>query len=156
MSSVDQADGALRAAKKSSKPVWVAFSVDDFNGLKLRSGESISKIKTVLKQHKPDAVLINCSRPEAVSDAVHAISQFGFRFGAYANGFTKINKDFLKEAPTVAALERRKDLSPKEYLKFILQWINLGATIVGGCCEVGPDHIKVIAEELTSLGHKIV
>ena len=156
MSSIDQADGALRAAIKCEKPVWIAFSVDDFDGSKLRSGESLSKTESIVREHKPDAVLINCSRPEAVTDAVKVIAKFGFRFGAYANGFTKINEDFLKESPTVDALERRKDLSPQEYLKFVLQWINSGATIVGGCCEVGPEHIKVIAEELTNLGHKIV
>ena len=32
MCSVDQAEGALRAATKSSKPVWISFSVDDFDG----------------------------------------------------------------------------------------------------------------------------
>ena len=155
MSSVDQADGALRAAKQCSKPVWIAFSVDDFDGSKLRSGESILETKSVLEQHNPDAVLINCSRPEAVTLAVRIISQLGFKFGAYANGFTKITDEFLEDAPTVSSLERRKDLSPKEYLKFVYEWINLGATIVGGCCEVGPEHIKLIADDLTKSGYQI-
>ncbi|MAI97769.1 MAG: homocysteine S-methyltransferase, partial [Rhodobacteraceae bacterium] len=35
------------------------------------------------------------------------------------------------------------------------EWINLGATIVGGCCEVGPEHIKLIAEDLTKSGYQI-
>ena len=133
----------------------IAFSVDDFDGSKLRSGESILETKSVLEQHNPDAVLINCSRPEAVTLAVSIISHFGFKFGAYANGFTKITEEFLEDAPTVSSLKRRKDLSPKEYLKFVYEWINLGATIVGGCCEVGPEHIKLIAEDLTKSGYQI-
>ena len=130
-------------------------TVDDFDGSKLRSGESILETKSVLEQHNPDAVLINCSRPEAVTLAVRIISQLGFKFGAYANGFTKITDEFLEDAPTVSSLKRRKDLSPKEYLKFVYEWINLGATIVGGCCEVGPEHIKLIAEDLTKSGYQI-
>ncbi len=35
-------------------------------------------------------------------------------------------------------------------------WVNLGATIVGGCCEVGPDHIKLIAQKLNKSGYNIV
>ena len=156
MSSIDQADGALRAVKKCDKPFWIAFSVDDFDGSKLRSGENLSDIKIILNQHNPDAVLINCSRPEAVSKAVRVISKFGFKFGAYANGFTKINSQFLKDSPTVDALERRIDLLPRDYARFVLDWVKLGATIVGGCCEVGPEHIKEIANKLTSAGYEIV
>ena len=80
--------------------------------------------KSVLEQHNPNAVLINCSRPEAVTLAVRIISQLGFKYGAYANGFTKITDEFLEEAPTVSSLKRRKDLSPKENLKFVYEWIN--------------------------------
>ncbi|MDA9612158.1 homocysteine S-methyltransferase family protein, partial [OM182 bacterium] len=32
MSSIEQAEGAMRAAKKASLPVWLSFSVDDFDG----------------------------------------------------------------------------------------------------------------------------
>ena len=156
MCSIDQADGALRAAKECSKPTWIAFSVDDFDGSKLRSGENLSEISTILDQYQPDAILINCSRPEAVSQALKIISNFGFKFGAYANGFTKINSEFLKDAPTVDALEQRKDLSPRDYMHFVCDWIDSGATIVGGCCEVGPEHIKLIGEELVKSGHQIV
>lgn len=156
MSSIDQADGALRAAKKSHLPVWVSFSVDDFDGSKLRSGEALSDIIPVLKTHAPDAVLINCSRPEAVSDGLKIVSQMGFPFGAYANGFTHISDGFLETRPTVDALSARQDLSPDEYARFAMEWIAQGATIVGGCCEVGPAHIKELAEQIKQAGHIII
>jgi S-methylmethionine-dependent homocysteine/selenocysteine methylase len=31
-----------------------------------------------------------------------------------------------------------------------------GATIVGGCCEVGPAHIAELAKVLQAAGHQIV
>ena len=37
-----------------------------------------------------------------------------------------------------------------------LGWVDQGATIVGGCCEIGPDHIREIARRLTEAGHEIV
>ena len=156
MSSIDQAEGALRATKTVDKPVWIGFSVEDFDGTKLRSGENLVDIKSILEKHKPDALLINCTRPEVVVDAVRIIGQFGYPFGAYANGFTKISDGFLKDAPTVDALEQRKDLPPSTYAEFAMSWIREGATIVGGCCEVGPDHIKELANRLHALGYEIV
>ena len=156
MCSIDQAEGALLAANKIKKPTWIAFSVDDFDGSKLRSGEKVEKIDLILKKFNPEAILINCSRPEVVATALEIISSFKIKFGAYANGFTKITSGFLKEAPTVDALEERKDLNPESYSQFVMDWVNLGATIVGGCCEVGPDHIKLIAQKLNQSGFKIV
>ena len=67
MSSIDQAEGALRAAIKTDVPVWLSLTVDDFDGTKLRSGESLSKTRRLVETYKPEAVLINCSRPEAQS-----------------------------------------------------------------------------------------
>ena len=156
MSSVDQADGALRAAMKSGLPVWLAVSVEDFDGSKLRSGENLADLAPVLNRHDTDAILINCSRPEAVSTAVDIVAQFGRPFGAYANGFTKISQGFLQEAPTVDALQERSDLSPAAYADFAMGWIDQGATIVGGCCEVGPNHIAELAARITAAGHQIV
>lgn len=156
MCSVDQADGAMRAAKKSDRPIWLALSVDDFDGTKLRSGENLKDVRPMLDRHQPDAILINCSRPEAVSKGVEIISKFGFKFGAYANGFARISNGFLQDSPTVDVLEQRQDMSPNHYAEFAMDWVALGATIVGGCCEVGPDHIKELAQRLISEGHTIL
>ena len=156
MCSVDQADGAMRAAKKSDRPIWLALSVDDFDGTKLRSGENLKDVRPMLDRHQPDAILINCSRPEAVSKGVEIISKFGFKFGAYANGFARISNGFLQDSPTVDVLEQRQDMSPNHYAEFAMDWVALGATIVGGCCEVGPDHIKELAQRLIFEGHTIL
>jgi S-methylmethionine-dependent homocysteine/selenocysteine methylase len=101
-------------------------------------------------------VLINCSRPEAVAAALEIIKGFGKPFGAYANGFTRISEGFLKDAPTVDALEQRTDLGPEAYADFAMGWVGQGATIVGGCCEVGPAHIAELARRLKEAGHEIV
>ena len=156
MSSVDQAEGALRAAVKSDKPVWLAVTVDDDDGSKLRSGEPVGDLAGIVAKYNPDAVLVNCSRPEAVAAALQIIKGFGKPFGAYANGFTRISAGFLKDAPTVDALEQRTDLGPEAYADFAMNWVGMGATIVGGCCEVGPEHISELARRLKTDGHQVV
>lgn len=155
MSSLRQAEGALRAMQGSTKPNWVALTVDDFDGTELRSGESLRDMQSLVDLYQPDAVLINCSRPEAVATALEIIREFGKPFGAYANGFTMITKEFLVNSPTIDALHERDDLEPDAYADFAMGWVAQGATIIGGCCEIGPDHIAEIARRLEEGGHSI-
>ncbi len=148
MSSVDQARGALMAMSQFDKQVWVALSVDDSDGSKLRSGEPVVEALPLLKEYGADAVLINCSVPEAVSVAIPLIVKSGIPVGAYANGFTGIHANFNKIGATVDLLKARTDLDPDAYATFAKQWAADGATIIGGCCEVGPAHIELLAERL--------
>lgn len=155
MASLRQAEGALRAMQGSGKQNWLALTVDDFDGTKLRSGEPLADMQSIVDQYQPDAILINCSRPEVVAAALEIIKKFGMPFGAYANGFKKITKEFLEDSPTIDALHERDDLGPESYGDFAMTWVGQGATIIGGCCEIGPDHIAHIARRLKEGGHSI-
>lgn len=148
MSSVDQALGGLMGAGVTGKPVWLALSVMDDDGTKLRSGEALTDILPLLAQYTPAAVFINCSKPEAVSIAVPILAQQSIPVGAYANGFTGITESFDKIGATVDVLSARKDLGPDEYATFGEDWAAKGATIIGGCCEVGPAHISELTRRL--------
>lgn len=156
MSSVDQARGALMAARGAGLPVWLGVTVMDEDGTRLRSGEALGDLAPLLAEFAPEAVLINCTRPESVAAGLEIVKALGRPFGAYANGFTRISEDFLTDAPTVDALEQRSDLSPAAYADFAMGWVAQGASIVGGCCEVGPAHIAELASRLRAAGHAIV
>nr|WP_321249542.1 homocysteine S-methyltransferase family protein [uncultured Ruegeria sp.] len=156
VSSVQEAEGALRGTVDGGRPVWLALTVDDTDGTRLRSGEHLSEITPLIDRFAPEAVLVNCSPPEAMPAALQIIANMGRPFGAYANGFTEISEGFLKDAPTVDALEQRSDLGSQVYAEHAMRWVEQGATIVGGCCEVGPDHIEALAEQLRAAGHRIV
>ncbi|GGH27774.1 homocysteine S-methyltransferase [Cribrihabitans marinus] len=156
VSSLLEAEGTLSGTRGCGKPVWLALSVMDEDGTRLRSGEPLADIAQLLQDFRPDALLINCCRPEAVPAAVEILAGFGKPFGAYANGFTRISEGFLTDAPTVDALERRTDLDPGTYADHAMGWVAQGATIVGGCCEIGPAHIRELATRLQTAGHHIV
>lgn len=154
VASVDHAKSVLAGAKQSGKPVWMAFTVDDEDGTKLRSGEPLADAIAVCGA--ADALLANCSSPEAIDAAMPILAQSDKPFGGYANAFTMITKAFLQTEPTVDALQERRDMGPEAYAVHVMNWVALGATIVGGCCEVGPAHIKAIASALHGAGHRIV
>lgn len=158
VSSLQEAEGVFQgyAASGTDKPLWVAFSVDDSDGRKLRSGEPLFVASEMLSHYNPAAVLLNCSMPEAITQGLPILTDCGLPFGAYANGFTMITEEFKQDASTVASLSARNDLTPELYADYVMNWVSAGATIVGGCCEVGPAHISEITRRLTTAGHTIV
>ncbi|TNJ41019.1 homocysteine S-methyltransferase family protein [Phaeobacter sp. B1627] len=156
VSSVQEALGVLKGVCGQGKPVWIAFSVLDEDGTRLRSGEPVSEVLPLLRDFDVAACLINCSRPEAIAPALEILKQADIPFGAFANGFEGIAEAFLEDAPTVEALSRRTDLGPAAYADYAMTWVEMGATIVGGCCEVGPDHIAELARRLRAAGHTLI
>ncbi len=142
-SSLAQARVALHGAAEAATglPVWLGVSVMDEDGARLRSGEPVADVAALAQDFGAEAVLINCSVPEAVTVGLQNLQSAPLPFGGYANGFTGITESFAQAGSTVKELSRREDLSPDRYADFAAQWIELGATIIGGCCEVGPAHI---------------
>lgn len=146
ITSLAQAEAVLDGALGHGVPVWLAFSVDDNDGTRLRSGEALADVLPLATGAA--ALLANCSVPEVMPAALDILSRAGLPFGAYANGFTEISNAFLGDAPTVDALTSRTDMGPEAYADHVMGWIAQGATIVGGCCEVGPAHIAEITRRV--------
>ena len=155
VASITHAEAVLRGAAASGKPVWLALTVQDSDGTLLRSGERLADVLPYAEAGAA-AVLINCSAPEAIPAALEVLKGGKLPFGAYANAFERITEDFLKDKPTVDALQKRRDMTPEVYAEHVMGWIDQGATIVGGCCEVSPAHIAEIARRLRAAGHTIV
>lgn len=151
MGSVRETRAATLAAAESGKPVWTAISVDDGDGTKMRSGEDLSLGVAAAIDAGASAVLVNCSLPEAIARSIPVLAASGVPFGAYANGFTGI--EALGPGGNVESLTARSDLGPQAYADHVMAWVDAGATLVGGCCEVGPPHISELARRLTADGH---
>ena len=152
MLSAAEARAATTAAGESGRPVWTALSVDDADGTLLRSGEGVAEGAQAAIDAGAEAVLINCSSPEAVAAALPALAAAGVPFGAYANGFVFVGA--LQPGGTVDVLEARDDLDPPTYAGHAMAWVGAGAAIVGGCCEIGPAHIAALGHRLAAEGYR--
>lgn len=147
MSTAAEGRAAALAASASGKPVWVSWTIADDASGRLRSGETLAEAFAALDGIDVDAVLVNCAAPEAVTAAMAHLATMGPRFGGHANGFSQILPGW-RLADGIAALGKRRDLGPATYADHVADWIAAGATLVGGCCEVGPAHIAEIARRL--------
>lgn len=150
MSSITEARAACTAAAESGKPVWLALSVSDEQPQQLRSGESLSEALQELASLGAEAILLNCSQPEAIDACWPLMRNTKQRIGAYANGFVSVAS--LYPGDTVEELEVRQDMSPQQYANHAMTWVQGGASIIGGCCEIGPGHMRAVHERLRSEG----
>ncbi|MCY4397655.1 MAG: homocysteine S-methyltransferase family protein [Rhodospirillaceae bacterium] len=154
LSTVAEARVATRAARETGKTVWTGLTADDADGSVLRSGEPVAVGARAARDAGAAAVLVNCSSPEAIARALPLLAGAGIPFGAYANGFVSV--EALQPGGTVDVLEARCDLGPAAYAQHALAWAAAGATILGGCCEIGPAHIAELTRQLGLAGYEVV
>ncbi|NDL61667.1 homocysteine S-methyltransferase family protein [Acerihabitans arboris] len=154
-SSTLEALTALETVRRASDlPVFVAYTLKDEAGRagppELRSGEPVAAAAAATLLAGAAGILFNCSQPEAMGEAIVAARRIidasatpAAALGVYANAF-------MPEPPSdepYAGLSRlRDDLDPDNYLKWIRRWVGQGATLVGGCCGIGPAHIAAIRD----------
>ncbi|MCG8615783.1 MAG: homocysteine S-methyltransferase family protein [Desulfobacterales bacterium] len=151
---IDEMADALDLEKR---PFWVSFTLEDARACDepvLRSGETVADAVKAMVEIRADAILFNCCQPEVIERAIRTTRQelvsLGagkVEIGAYANAFAPQPKD-AKANEDLNAL--RTDLTPASYLDWAKQWVQQGATLIGGCCGIGPDHIAVLSETLVS------
>ena len=134
---------------KDQRDFWVSFTLQDEIKLEqplLRSGESIHQAAEMIIRLGAKAVLFNCCQPEVIHKAIITIKSLlpeGIEIGAYANAFPPQNS----EATANDGLDEvRADLNPALYLKFAQEWKEAGATLLGGCCGIGPEHISELSK----------
>jgi len=144
MSSADEARAAVSGAAVVGKPVWVSWTLNDSGPPLLRSGETIKQALEALDGLNVSALLVNCSIPEAITAAVpELVSLTDLPVGAYANGFTPIPHQWKYQSDEDLP-PARQNLGPEKYLEHARSWLESGASIIGGCCEIGPGHIACL------------
>ena len=139
-----EASAACAAASRSGKPYGIAFRLEHSG--KLKSGETIADAINVVKHYSPSAILLNCCDPEVVSEAIAEMAGLFPCVGGYANAFRSI--ETVAKGNLCDSLEARAEITPEFYSDQVKQWLLDGATVVGGCCEITPSHIKHLTEVL--------
>lgn len=139
---------------RDGKPLWLSFTLkdEDVDEIpRLRSGEPVAEAAQLAVELGAGALLFNCSQPEVMAAALDtarttfAAAGVEIPFGAYANAFPPQPE----EATANDGLDPlRPDLDPPGYLSFAQDWQVRGASLIGGCCGIGPEHIAVLNQRL--------
>lgn len=152
-SSIAEVRSVVEALGQDSKPLWVSFTLldDADESPRLRSSEPVADAVRVAVELGARAVLFNCSQPEVMAAAlaearavIQSLDQT-IELGVYANAFPPVSTE-AKANSTL--LEIRRDLGPESYLHWSRTWVAAGASVVGGCCGIGPEHIAQLHRHL--------
>ena len=152
LSSVKEFKVAINSIKKFKKPYLIGAHISE--GTTLPSGEKISEITKNIEHQNLLGIILSCISPENYEKNLKEIKNLGIPFGFKLNAFIKTNpKPNYTEAYNVSKtgnpnefLGQRKDLSPEKVAEYAKKFKDEGATILGGCCEIRPAHIKKLSE----------
>ncbi|MQY50202.1 homocysteine S-methyltransferase family protein [Rhodocyclus gracilis] len=155
LSAIEEAELVRAVIGDDGKALWLSFTLQDDTVVagdpRLRSGQTVADAVAAALRLGASALLFNCSQPEVMADAVAATQdrltaeKATLRIGVYANAFPPQRKD----AEANSGLDEiRADLTPEGYLAWAGAWRTGGASIIGGCCGIGPEHIAAIRADL--------
>lgn len=128
--------------KKTQKQAWISFSCKDEHHI--NDGTPIKECAAFLSTH-PNvfAIGVNCTAPTYISGLIKSIKSVSEskKIVVYPNSGEAYNA----KTKTWLGLS-----DPKSFIEMAKEWVKLGADIIGGCCRIGPDHIKYMSKILKS------
>jgi len=152
MSSGLECEIALKVIETYNLPVLVGVHLRD-NG-QLPSGEKVVDIVKKYKNNNWLGIIMACISPGAYEMVINDLQKldipYGFKLNAFKKipeGYTVASKDEWGNAgnPTTV-LGKNTDLNESKFYEYVNKFMKNGATILGGCCEIRPSHIKEIAK----------
>ena len=147
MRDIEYTSAAVRAATATGLPTWVGFSCrmaeDGSTVMLLGADETLERALELVMPLGGSLVAIMHTLTEDTAPALEVVKRhWPCPVGAYAHsGHWQIpNRKFAF----------RDDLPPENYLAAAQRWVGLGTQVVGGCCGIGPEPIRVLREGLSS------
>jgi S-methylmethionine-dependent homocysteine/selenocysteine methylase len=142
MRDTDYALWACEAAFETGLPIWIGISVERADGALVgfgRPDQRFEDIAKTLAALKPEVISIMHSSPNDTDEALVVLRKYwSGPMGTYPEcGYFK--------APDWQFVDV---ITPADLVIKSQEWQRLGATIFGGCCGLGPDHIHALALEM--------
>lgn len=145
MRDIEYTDIALQAAKRTGLPVWIGYStiVDEVNQVLLADGGrnplSFEAALQALDEEATPLVSIMHTLTADIDPSLEILKRnWSGAVGVYAHSgeFIMPNWQFIDM------------ISPRDYAAAARRWVAEGVQVIGGCCGIGPEHIRVLKETL--------
>ena len=132
-----------RLTSQTTKPSWVSFACKD--GAELNDGTPIEAAARLFNKHPSVfAIGVNCTKPRYITDLIKRIKAVSDRrLVIYPNS----NEHYDAATKTWSGKNESE-----EYTTAAQQWLEQGVDLIGGCCRIGPTHIKALHDNLNRKG----
>ncbi len=138
--SYDEAIALRDLLADASSPAWICFSCRD--GAYINDGTTIEAAVELFRDHPSvRAVGVNCSGPQHIVSLIQKIKATlpDMPILVYPNSGEVFNADDKTWSGTATA---------SDWVPAAQNWLAAGATLVGGCCRTGPEHIHAIYQTI--------
>ncbi len=138
--SYDEAIALRDLLADASSPAWISFSCRD--GSCINDGTSIEEAVGLFRDHPSvRAVGVNCSGPQHIASLIRKIRVAlpEMPILVYPNSGELFNASDKTWSGTITA---------SDWMPAAQEWLAAGATLVGGCCRTGPEHIHAIQQTI--------
>ena len=134
----------LEGALTAGLPVWVGLTcgtnegrpVTDDGVPRLRDGEALVDAIASLAAYDVGAVLVMHTDVRLVEDCLEVAREaWAGPLGVYAHSGDYVEGRWVYDA----------QISPGSYRDHAERWRDHGAGLIGGCCGIGPDHVRALA-----------
>ena len=138
--SFQEVRGLAEILQETKKSAWISCSCKDEHHL--NDGTDIGECAEYLANHpKVFAIGVNCTAPKYISALIKTIKEKSAakRIIIYPNSGEAYNA----ESKTWLGIS-----DPTSFEIMAKEWLDLGTDILGGCCRIGPEHIKKLGNML--------
>ncbi len=145
MTTIREAYAAAKAAKETDREFVVSFACQKDGTL--YGGEQLTDAVNVIAPLRPTLFSLNCISPRYLTSLIRQLksvidnSKFEIPFAVYGN----VGNPDTRDGKII------QDVDEDEYVKFALEWKELGASIIGGCCGTTPHYIRSVAEAMARI-----
>ena len=123
--SIQEAVIATEATHATGKPLIISFTANAQGDI--LNGDKWDAAIKQLNKFFPLAILVNCVPGAIATKALEKIKKYtSLPFGAYGNGAGEADNENGWKFTTNDQID--------EYLQHCRRWIDLGSTVIGGCC----------------------
>ena len=135
MNNIPETKSCLEVIRGSSLPVWISFNLKDSNCL--QSGETLEDAINMSSNFDVECILLNCNPINRTQNALEILSESCSIWGIYPN------LGIGEPSPNGVINSYHSDI---EFLDLCKKALELGASVLGGCCGTSPQHIKLLKD----------
>lgn len=144
MVDIDRMRATLDGALTSGLPVWVGFTCGSQEGLispddgipRLRDGEPLADAIAALDEYDVDGIVIMHTDVTLIEDCLDvALDAWKGVVGVYAHSGKFVDGSWVFDDA----------ISADDYASHARRWVECGVPLLGGCCGIGPEHIRALA-----------
>jgi homocysteine S-methyltransferase len=151
MVEIPRMKATLEGSSAAGLPIWVGFSLGPEEGceadeigdpIELREGGLLRDAVSIASDYEAvDAMVIMHSDVRVAERGIRGLqAAWNGPVGVWAHAARMVDGAIVHDGA----------ISPAEYAAHVPAWRDAGATMIGGCCGIGPSHIAELAPLLAA------